>query len=148
VIIAVRILARTPAILMFFAVVLSPSIQASRGLFQFGQDHFIPSSSCFTRHPNVTACNTDSQVARTTKFCTVAPNICGSSVWNFLHVTILVPRILRWLLNFFGNLCSPADSIVTINRKHLQTLKEKSCKSVVRNPPRIFTCKQCYLHNY
>jgi len=31
-----------------------------------------------------------------TKFCTVAPNICGSSVWTLLHVTILAPRILRY----------------------------------------------------
>jgi hypothetical protein len=40
-------------------------------------------------------------VARATKLSTVAPNICGSSVWNFLHVTLLAPRILRWLLDFF-----------------------------------------------
>ena len=33
--------------------------------------------------------------SRVTKFCTVAPNICWSSVWNLLHVTLLEPRILR-----------------------------------------------------
>jgi len=40
-------------------------------------------------------------VAAATKFCTVAPNICGPSFWNMLHVTLLVPRILRWLLDFW-----------------------------------------------
>ena len=38
--------------------------------------------------------------AQPTKFCTVAPNVCGSSVWHLLHVTILVSRILRWFLDF------------------------------------------------
>jgi hypothetical protein len=36
-----------------------------------------------------------------TKFYTVAPHMCGSSVWNFLHVIHLVPRIFRWLLDFW-----------------------------------------------
>jgi len=31
-------------------------------------------------------------------FFMVAPNICGSSVWNLLFVHLLVPRILKWLL--------------------------------------------------
>jgi hypothetical protein len=29
----------------------------------------------------------------------VALNICGSSVWNVVHVTLLVARILRWPLD-------------------------------------------------
>lgn len=29
-----------------------------------------------------------------------APSICGSSVWDLLHVTLLVSDILRWLLEF------------------------------------------------
>jgi len=37
----------------------------------------------------------------TTEFCTAAPNVCGSSVWNFPHVTFLLPRILRWLLELW-----------------------------------------------
>jgi hypothetical protein len=40
------------------------------------------------------------QVFVATKFCTVAPNVCGSSVWNFLHVTLLAFRILTLLLDF------------------------------------------------
>jgi hypothetical protein len=34
-----------------------------------------------------------------TKFCTVAPDICGSLARNLL-VTLTVPRILRWPLHF------------------------------------------------
>lgn len=30
----------------------------------------------------------------------MAPNICESSVGNMVHVTLLVPRILRWFLEF------------------------------------------------
>jgi len=40
------------------------------------------------------------QVAWVTKFYTAKPNFCGSSVWNSLHVTLLVSRILRWPLDF------------------------------------------------
>lgn len=35
-----------------------------------------------------------------TKFCTLVPHICWSSVWDLLHVTLLMHRILRWLLHF------------------------------------------------
>jgi len=42
------------------------------------------------------------QVTVATKFCTVAPNIFGSSVWDMLHVMLLAPRILRWLLDFWN----------------------------------------------
>ena len=51
--------------------------------------------------------NPERQVAMATKFHTVAPNICGSSVRNLLHVTLLAPRSLRWLLHFFKKFCSP-----------------------------------------
>jgi hypothetical protein len=46
------------------------------------------------------------QVAMVTKFCTVVPNICGSSVWDLLHATLLVPRILRWLIDCW-RICAP-----------------------------------------
>jgi hypothetical protein len=47
--------------------------------------------------------NPGRQVARATTFCTVAPNICGSSVWNLLHVTLQVPRILKnvWTSGYY-----------------------------------------------
>jgi hypothetical protein len=35
---------------------------------------------------------------RTSKLCTVAPNIYGSLMWNLPHFTLQAPRILRWLL--------------------------------------------------
>jgi hypothetical protein len=39
-------------------------------------------------------------VAVRTEFCTVAPNVRGSSVWNSLHVTLRAPGILRFLVDF------------------------------------------------
>lgn len=43
-----------------------------------------------------------------TKLCTVAPNICGLWLWRCLHVTLLAPRIRRWIPDFFINLCIPS----------------------------------------
>jgi hypothetical protein len=40
------------------------------------------------------------KVAVATKFCTLVPNFCGSSIWNLLHVTLLALKILRWLPDF------------------------------------------------
>jgi len=31
----------------------------------------------------------------------MAPNICGTSGWNLLHVTLLGPKILKWLQDFW-----------------------------------------------
>jgi hypothetical protein len=44
--------------------------------------------------------NTVLRVAMAITFCTVAPNICAYEVWNCLRVTLLVLKILRWLLIF------------------------------------------------
>jgi len=46
------------------------------------------------------------QVAVVTKFCMMAPNIDGSSVWILLHAIPLGLRILRQLLYFF-KMCTP-----------------------------------------
>jgi len=43
------------------------------------------------------------QVTRTTKFCAVLPNICGPSIWNLPHITLLAPRILLKLLEGWCN---------------------------------------------
>jgi hypothetical protein len=51
--------------------------------------------------------NPGSQIAMATKFCAVAPYMCGSSVWNVLHVTRLASRNLRWLLRFLEHFCIP-----------------------------------------
>lgn len=45
--------------------------------------------------------NLERKVTRPTTSCTLASNICQSSIWNVLHVTILVPRILMCLLDFW-----------------------------------------------
>ena len=63
-----------------------------------------------TEFPDVAArqgwINPGRQLASATKFCMVATNICGPSVWNLLLVTLLAPRILRRLLDFW-NICTP-----------------------------------------
>jgi hypothetical protein len=41
------------------------------------------------------------QFARGTNFYAVASNICGSAVWKLLYITLLAPRFLRWLLDFW-----------------------------------------------
>jgi hypothetical protein len=45
--------------------------------------------------------NPGRQVVVATEFGTVARNVFGSSVGNLLYVTFLVPRILRWFLDFW-----------------------------------------------
>jgi hypothetical protein len=56
--------------------------------------------------------NSERQVAWAKKFYKVVPNICGSSAWNLLYFTLLAPKILRWLLDFW-KLCAPL--IIGIN---------------------------------
>ena len=59
-------------------------------------------SSCDTLQASVCCSNSHVQGCtnpRWLKFCMVAPSIWGSGVWIWLHVTHLVPRILRWLLH-------------------------------------------------
>lgn len=46
---------------------------------------------------------------RATKLCTVAPNVFGSSVRNWLRVIFLVLTILRWLPDISKN-CGPLPS--------------------------------------
>jgi len=45
--------------------------------------------------------NSGLHVAWSTKFCTVVSDICGSSVWNLLHVRLLAPRMLKCFLYFW-----------------------------------------------
>jgi len=66
------------------------------------------------------------QVAVATKFCVVASNICGFSVWTLLHVTVLAPRILRWLLDFCK--CCAALSSKTNNFCHFTLAAHKLWK--------------------
>lgn len=53
--------------------------------------------------------DTERQGARSpwrVKSCTVAPDICGSSVWKLLHVVLLAPRILRCFLDIWKTCAS------------------------------------------
>jgi len=45
--------------------------------------------------------NLGCQVDVATEFCMVVPIICGSLVWNLQCVTLLVPGILTWFLDFW-----------------------------------------------
>jgi hypothetical protein len=47
------------------------------------------------------------QVAVAIEFCMVALNIFGSLALKLLHITLLAPSSLWWLLDFFGTLCTP-----------------------------------------
>jgi len=51
--------------------------------------------------PEQRGTNSGREVTLETTFCTVTSKICGSAVWNWLHVTLLVPRVLRWPLDFW-----------------------------------------------
>jgi len=44
--------------------------------------------------------NSRSWVTVATKFCTAVPNNFGTSVCNFLHITLVAHRILKWFLDF------------------------------------------------
>jgi hypothetical protein len=40
-------------------------------------------------------------ISQVTKFCKVAPNVCGSAVSTSCHVTLLMPRILMLVMDFW-----------------------------------------------
>jgi hypothetical protein len=60
--------------------------------------------------------NSGPQVVVATAFCTGAPDVCGSSVWNQLHDTLLAPIILTLLLNF-GKCLHPGSNNVGLHRE-------------------------------
>ena len=47
-----------------------------------------------------------------TKFCTVAPNICGSSVWNLLQITLLAPENAEVSSTFLDKFAQPGVNYV------------------------------------
>jgi len=49
---------------------------------------------------------------------TLGPNISGSSMWNWLHLTILTPRILRRLLDFW-KLTPPCNNEIWTLKDHI-----------------------------
>jgi hypothetical protein len=40
-------------------------------------------------------------------FFTAALNICGPSVWNLHYITLVLNRILKWLIDFWELFCTP-----------------------------------------
>jgi hypothetical protein len=57
--------------------------------------------------------NSGHQVAVVTECCMAAPNFFGFSVRNLLHVTLLAPRILRQLKEFW-KICAPFTRYVFV----------------------------------
>jgi len=49
-----------------------------------------------------------------TRFCMEVSNISGSPAWNLLHITLVAPRISRWLLEF-GKICASLADDIYIN---------------------------------
>ena len=77
--------------------------------------------------------------SRATEFRTVAPNICGSSVWNVLHFSLFSPLIMKWLLE---NLCTPC-----IHVYHYEEFKIWHWSCVLpRTSWCIYCCLLLYLH--
>ena len=59
-------------------------------------------SGCHLNTSSKQGCtNPRHQAIQVTKFCTLVPIICGSSIWKLLDVILLLPKILRRLLVFF-----------------------------------------------
>ena len=54
------------------------------------------------------------QVTQATKICTTVHSVCGSSVWGLHLITLLVPRILRWLLDSW-KICIPLSQKIVLN---------------------------------
>ena len=51
------------------------------------------------------------QVSWASKFYILGPNIFASSIWIFLHITLLVNRILRCRVDFW-KICAPLLLVV------------------------------------
>jgi hypothetical protein len=52
-----------------------------------------------TSSANQGCTNPGHQAFWASKFCTVATNICLSSAWSSIHMTLPAPRTFRWLLD-------------------------------------------------
>ena len=66
------------------------------------------------------------QVARATELRTAAPGFCVSSVWKWLHVVHLAPRILVWLLDFW-KICALSGAVPLIPVYASRLRKGKFC---------------------
>ena len=70
--------------------------------------------------------NHECQVAMATKLCAVVTNICGLSVWRVLFVTLLGPRILRYLRR---GLSGKYEAMLNISRTGFVALIELGSQS-------------------
>lgn len=70
------------------------------------KQNFLHSLSLFWNNVQQACTNPGHQVAQAAKFCMVAPSICGSWIWNCLYITLLAPRMSRWLLDV-KKICGP-----------------------------------------
>ena len=101
------------------------------------------------------------QVTWTAKFFVVAPNICGSPLWNVLQVAFLALRILKWHLDFW-KICALLIFMVILLGSHTPHHYDGTdrhpmvlvtcCTSWIYRPEiflihgwRIITCKMKFL---
>ena len=67
------------------------------------------------------------QITCVNKFWMVAPNIGESSIRNFLHITLMVPRIMRLPIGFFFLICTLLNyCIILSHQTHLYALNVSS----------------------
>lgn len=74
------------------------------------------------------------QFAMAVKFCTVASDICGESMWNLLQVTLLASRILRWLPDVWRILRIPCLRFDIFFRNVQNMWRWDSIASTVKRP--------------
>ena len=84
--------------------------------------------------------NRGARVVLTTKFCPVASNICGSSLWNLLHVTPLTPRNFKGVIRFFWKICEPLSVSIYFNSRFL-SLREAGGPSFLKIQTSAFITK-------
>jgi len=75
------------------------------------------------------------QVAEGTSFYSVASSICGSAVWKLLYITLLVPRSLQWLLEFW-KIYGPLFKSIYSSGQHSDTFECAYLSNQCRNTSR------------
>ena len=70
--------------------------------------------------------NPKHQVTVVTKFCTVLPNVCGSSAWDLLCAVCSVPSVLKWS-QYSWKIRAPAHQADYSNRLFKNAFLSTSC---------------------
>lgn len=91
-------------------------------------------------HLNQGCTNIVCQANQATKFCIVAPNICGSSAWNSLYFTLLAHEILRWL-PVFWMIFEPALNTSPTNMSEVADTVHRHNTSVLLKLQALFIIK-------